>query len=292
MSTEATNSPAPVEASEAAAVEGASSVEGSAAPNADNASKEQLEALQEADPNAVVTVTINGEKHRITVADAIRNYSTGRASQQRFQEAAKLRKEAEAAQAQVKELLELAQSPEGFLAVMEYLNVDAKKLKSIIDKELSTPEDVKRIRDIERREKAIRDYEESKKKEAQEAKLAKAEAEARQKYLTDISTGLESVGLPKNERMVAAVAQVLIDASRAGEDLSVKDACEIVYDDLMELRKQAPATQQKQVNSTLSPAKETAAAPKTQKKQTKPKRRIHSANLTPEEYKKILDGEM
>lgn len=267
--------------------------------------------LTEADLDRYVTVTVDGEQRRIRARDALRDYTLRSASHKRMEEAARLRKETEAREAQARELLETIRDPAGLLAVAQHLGVNPKQLRELIEAEERTPEDVKRERALAAREKALAEREAAEKRAREEAAASAAEKRERAKYIESISKGLESAGLPKSQRMMSEVAKVLAAAFDAGDrSFTVEDAVQVVREEMTThsrallgelppeqlralLGDKLDAVRQQDIEKAKAHRNATrpkpnggrpaAAAP--------PKKRIHSSQLTPEQYSRLLNGE-
>lgn len=165
-------------------------------------------------------VTVDGEKLMLTRDELMKGFQLGAASHKRFQEAAKARKEAEAALSKIKEnpleaFIEAGGDQAAFRAIVEdYL------LKEIEYDKLSPEE--KELQDLRKYKEEQSAWRKSEEERKQQEILAQ-ETEMHQKQLSEqYSQVLEANGLPVSEKAIAFVAQAQLDAYNAGHDLPVE----------------------------------------------------------------------
>lgn len=291
--------------------------EGAPTPTAQDAASEIREGLEtgeltEADLDRFVTVTVDGEKRRIKARDALRDYTLRSAAHKRMEEAAKIRKEVEQREAQTRELLETIRDPAGLLAVAQHLGVSPKALRELIEADEKTPADVKRERELERRERALAEREAAERRARDQAAMQAAEQRERAKYLDSIGKGLEGAGLPKSQRLVAEVARVMMTALDAGDDgFTIEDAVQVVREEMTghtrallgdlppeKLREllgaeKIDAVRKADVERAAAHRNATRPKPNGGRKpaQGTPEKRRYSWQMTPEEYTRFLNGE-
>jgi len=206
------------------------------APTAQDAAQQIGEAMEsgelsEADLDRVVTVKVNGAPQRMKVRDVVSNYTLRAASHQKFEEANRIRKAAESEREQVKSLVQLLQDPDGMMAVAEQMGIPLRELKARIDRELATPDDVKRMRDIERRERALKERDEAEQAAKRKAREDAETRTARERYVADITSAATSAGLPKTPVVVRAMAQLMLAAQDAGAPITAAEAAESVREE-------------------------------------------------------------
>lgn len=283
-----------------------------AAPTAQDAAQ-QLGAMElsEADLDRVVTVKVDGQPQRLKVRDVLSEYSLRTTSHKRLEEAAKLRKEADSDKAQVKQLVELLRDPDGMVAVAEQMGISLAALRDRIERELSTPDDVKRMRSIEQREKAIEARERAEREAREKARM---DAETRQwveRERKEMTGAIEAAGLPKTPQVMGMIAKVKLAALDAGVTLTASEAAETVREELRALvggvvsasepdalrsllGDKLEAVRKSEVERAV--AGRNAALPAVSKKRTQPNPnpppRKLSALMSPEEYSRYLDEQM
>ncbi len=171
-------------------------------------------------------------------ADAQRYAQIGKAKEKRFEDATKLRKEADTIKARIKD------DPWGVLKEMgvDTRGLSEKHLLEFLEEETLSPE-AKEKRDLQKKLKA---YEEQEAKTKSDAEAAHNAAEVEKwavKLDLEVSSALESSSIPKSPGSVRRVAKVLYDALEAGEDMTAAEAVEIVeseyQDDINQLLKMA-----------------------------------------------------
>ena len=169
---------------------------------------------------------VNGKKKSVELDfdndEEVKKYlSKAMASDEKFEEAASIRKQAEQLVMMLKENpLALLRHPE--------LGLDVKQLATqILNDELDemqkSPEQ-KRIEELERNLKEREEAEKKLSEEKREAEMAKMQAEAYRQIDEDITTALETSDLPKSPYVVKRIADAMIEAVNLGyEDVRVTD---------------------------------------------------------------------
>lgn len=184
--------------------------------------KKQIEALKK------YKVKVDDKEVEVDENELLAGYQMRKASQKRFEEAARLKKEAEQKMEYIKK------NP---AKALEDLGFDVEKLASdyllerIEEKEL-TPEQ----RKLKEYEKKLRDYEEKERsiKEAQEREeAARLASKYEEDYSKKIKDALSTSGLPQTPYTIKRMAQIMIHALEEGYELSPQDAVGIVREDYL-----------------------------------------------------------
>jgi len=216
------------------------------------------------------------------------------ASEERFQEAAMTRKQAE-------QLIEtLRTNP---LAILKHpdLGLDIKKLaEQVLMEELEEADKSPEQKRIEELEKALKSREEREKAledEKREAEMSKMQQEAMQQLDEDISAAIATSNLPKSPYVIKRIADTMIEAVNMGyTDVTVKDIMPLVEEQVtseiqrlfeespdevfekivgkkkLDSYRKARVAKAKQPIETLKQIKETAKVP--EKKQEAPKQKF------------------
>lgn len=173
-------------------------------------------------------VKVDGEDLDVDEEELLRGYQLSKASQKRMSEAAQLRQQAE-------ELVKLAKTDPRKLLTHPSIGHDLKAfaeqiLAEHLEEALMDPKDKelrdtkKRLAEFESAQKAIKDAEDAKQRQA-----------LYEHYETDISnkiaSALDTSGLPKNESTVKRMAQYMKLAIDNGMDVQPADVVELVRND-------------------------------------------------------------
>lgn len=174
---------------------------------------------EEVDENALLTYA---QKHK--------------GSEKKFQEAAKMRKDAEARVEQVNALLEAIKSDPLSVLTDPALGVDVKALaQKVIEDELRELElspEQKRLRDTEKELNDIKKRYEEEKTQREQQRL-KAEEEAYYaKVETDLVDAIGASSLPKAPYVAKRVADIMVTAIEMGKDITAAKATEILENSL------------------------------------------------------------
>lgn len=184
-------------------------------PERENSSDEGEESAPE--DSDKYEVTVDGEKLMLTREELMKGFQLGAASHKRFQEAAKARKEAEAALSKIKEnpleaFIEAGGDQAAFRALVEdYLlkEIEYDKL-SPEEKELNDLRRYKEEQEIMRQQEAQRKQEE----------LSNQEAEMyRKQYMDQYTNALTDAGVPASEKAIQFIAKAQLDAMEAGYEM-------------------------------------------------------------------------
>lgn len=173
-----------------------------------------------------------------TDEDAVkREIQKARAANKRFEEAAKIRKEAEAKTSQAEQFYQMLKDPKMLRKVLSdpSIGVDVKKFaeeivwEHIQDSQL-TPEQ-REQREKEKRLKEYEDRETATKAEAEAKEKAASLARFEQSYESKILEALEIQGVPKKPEAVARMAQYLLKTVEDGYDLTPSELAAQVRSD-------------------------------------------------------------
>lgn len=187
--------------------------------------------LSDADLGRRVRVKVDGVEREVTLRDAMRDYELRAASHKRLEEAAKTRKEVEAERAQMRQLVELMRDPAGLLSLAQELGVSTQTLREHIEREAAIPEDQKRLREIERRERALKERDEAEKKAREKAQADAETKRWREQYARELSQAAEAAGM-KSPRVVQRMAQVMHSALESGVRMTAEEAAATVREEL------------------------------------------------------------
>jgi hypothetical protein len=192
---------------------------------------EEVELSEEDLLEQTVKVKINGEDAKVTVQEAVDNYQLGLAARSKFEQATKMRQQSE-------QFINLLSNKDTIWNVIQQLGHDPDTLAEeyIVERikvESMSPEE-KRAMEAERR------YEEMARKAKQledqqnEATLKSQQKEYAERIQADINEALDSVGLIKNKRTVAKVAQVLAQGLQNDMQLTPTQAARIAKKEITE----------------------------------------------------------
>lgn len=198
-------------------------------------SKAEKEAKREA--RRKYELTVNGKKKEVELdfdndEDVKRYLQKAMAADEKFQEAAMTRKQAEM-------LVEaLRTNPLGVLRHPE-LGLDIKELATKIlndelDEQLKTPEQ-KKLEELERKlaEKEAREKELEQK--TREAEMQRIQAETYKQLDDDITAALQNSNLPKSPYVLKRIADTMIEATELGHlDVRVQDIMPYVEQQILE----------------------------------------------------------
>ena len=160
----------------------------------------------ELDWSRTVTVTVDGQERRVPLSELRGNYELRRGSMARFEEAKRMRESAEAETKRLKEIAGALQDPAMAPHILRELGMKPEQLQAVRDAiaaELELPEDQRRARDLDRRQKELDERD-----RAYKQRLAREQAARDQKVFTDaFNSALDPHGLSgdKNAQRLMAV---------------------------------------------------------------------------------------
>lgn len=175
-------------------------------------------------------VKIGDLEEEVPDTELVAGYQLRKASAQKFEEAAKIRKEVET-------ILTKAKSDPW--ALIEYLggNPDEmaeQRLINRLQQEKLTPEQrelLQRQQELEQREARIREYEEQTRNQT----VSKLQQEQTQRMSTEIIAALESIEFPANEDFIAEMARIKAEALANDYDMPWVDAARAVEEHMAEI---------------------------------------------------------
>lgn len=175
-------------------------------------------------------VKIDGNEVDVDEDELLKGYQSTKSAQQRFNEAAMMRKQAE-------EFIKLAKADPKKLLTHPDIGLDLQAfanaiLQEQLEEQLLSPEE-KELRDTKRKlaefEAAQRQAEEAR----QQEELDKYTQMYEQQYTEKIIGALETSGLPKTEYTVKKIAEKMLIAAEHGFDVEPADVIEFVKNDYM-----------------------------------------------------------
>lgn len=174
-----------------------------------------------------VSVKVNGQDKKVSVAKMMQDYQLAEASNNRFQKASEIEK-------QHKSLMDsLKSDPAKVLKDMglDPLEFSQRQLEEFIKSQEMTPEQ-KELAEL-RRFKEQQDLTRQEQQQLQEQQAFEAQVEIhRQEYSTKIVESMDKHSLPRDPAVVSMVADYLYNASEKGIDLPVEVAARLVKEDL------------------------------------------------------------
>jgi hypothetical protein len=181
---------------------------------------------------AVKKLKVNGKEVEVPVEKLDAYAQLGLSSTEKFNEAKKLREEAE-------EILKVAKTEKSALKALEKAGYSRQEALAIVEEELRreyeemelSPEEKAR-----RAEKAeldrLRKEKEERERRLQEEAQSKEEAEYFAKIDAEVAEALETTDLPKEPILGKWVIQYMASFAEQGEDLSAKEAVKLVTADM------------------------------------------------------------
>jgi len=201
---------------------------------AGSAQRERLPADQTEQPPKPVEkrkVKVGDEELEVSADEAFKNYQLARASYKKMEEAAKVRKEAEAALTEVRGFIQGLKDPKNLWQLVQQLGHDPRHLSEAhlaeqIRIESLSPEE-RRLYD---REQRIRQQEEEYARREAEWRQKQLEEETprlREKFEREFKGALKSAGIPDSPRFIARMADLKsefgdLDANEAAGILAVE----------------------------------------------------------------------
>lgn len=184
---------------------------------------EGAESAEQPTPE-VRRIKVNGEEVEVTLQELEKGYGTMRAAQERFQEAARLRKEAEELKAQYAQNPFLSDDPQARRkAAEEFLAAELRK-------EMMSPEqrELEELKSYKQQQEELRKQQEEQQKQRQQQEMI---SQARQQLETDIVAALKESGLPTNANTMQRAAAYMYNAGNAGYQVKAADVMGLVKED-------------------------------------------------------------
>ncbi len=199
----------------------------------------------EANGAKFVTVTVDGEEMRMSLKDALQSVSRTKASQKRFEEAAKGRKEVEEQKARLKTFLEAAKDPQGLAELAKRLGMSKRQIleawaPELAAEEMMTPEErahheklskmTAKEREFAERERKIKERE-----DAIYAQQVEARSKIEAKRLSaEFDAALKAMKVPASPKWIARMADLMTEALNHGTDATPAYLAELVRDEFAE----------------------------------------------------------
>lgn len=182
---------------------------------------------------------VNGKEQEVTLDKLLVMAQKGTAADERFNEAAKLRKEAE-------EIVSTAKTEKSAIKTLMKAGYSKEEARSIVEAELRSeyewedlPEDEKRRRETEKELERYKKQEQEKKEAEERSKIEEEDREFAAQLEREMASALEGSWLPRNEIYGKAAFNYLAAAARRGYDLSPSDAVKLVESDFVETNRAA-----------------------------------------------------
>lgn len=174
-------------------------------------------------------VKIDDEELEVDQDEVVKGYQKAQASTKRFQEASRIKKEAEELREQ------MLQNP--FAALSD--KMDKKQLREMteqwlleqLNEDQLSPEQ-RRLRELEAKEKAWQEEREDRERKAAESKLQEDASRAAQEYEKQFVSALEARDLPKSFATIKKMAYHIRNAAQNNYELSVDEAADLVQDEV------------------------------------------------------------
>ena len=171
---------------------------------------------------------IDGNEQEFDESEVIRYAQLGKASDKRFQEASKMRKESEDLISLIKRdpraVLEDPRIGHNFRQLAEQF------LSEELQREMQTPEQRKNF-DNEKKLRQFEDERKSQQQEVESQQQAKLQEHYANEYTQTITTALSTSGVPKTPRTVKRMAELMSQSLQHGIDLKPQDLAKIVKED-------------------------------------------------------------
>ena len=212
---------------------GSISSEGSAPETAVNEAEitELEQSIQEAPAPKKYKVKIDGQDLEVAEDELLQGYQTNKAAQQRFNEAARMRKQAE-------EFVRIAKTDPKRLLSHPDIGVDMLAfardiLAEQMEEEMLSPQE----KELRNREKRLEEFERQQRNQEEALRASEVEKYTKQyeeEYSNGIVEALQISGLPKSPKTVAAIAKKMKEAMEAGFDVKPVDVVRFVKRDYIE----------------------------------------------------------
>lgn len=179
-------------------------------------------------PKKMFKVKVNGQEMEVDEQELLTGYQTRKSADEKFREASMSKKQAE-------EFVNLLRTNPLKVLNNPNLGIDMKKLAedyliAQMEEESLSPEQ----RELKEAKSKLQSFEEEKKRiESEKEEAAKAELRQRhtESYTKDITSALETSGLPRTEHTVKRMAYYMHQALKRGYDLSASDVADLVKQD-------------------------------------------------------------
>lgn len=175
-------------------------------------------------------VTIDGSESEVDESELIKGYQRARAANQRFEEAAKLRRQADQLLQTLKtDPLSILTNPN--LGV-NFDEIAEKHLLAKLENEMLSPEE-RKAREVQRELEQYKRAEAERAEQEQARQFEVAKSQARANYERQFVEVLEKTGLPRTGETVARMARYLSEGLRAGAEPDLYDVAQLVREDML-----------------------------------------------------------
>lgn len=191
-------------------------------------SEDQKEEVRQLFAEGHEVIKIDGVEYKVTPEEAIKNFQLKSASNKRFEEGAKMRKQAE----QLVELLrtnpvEALRHINGNESVLEMAN---KIVYDNLEKEMMTPEERQKV-DLEQQVRQLQDNKNQLEQEKQEREHLAMVENLREDYEQKITSALQETGLAKTRWSVGRMATLISSAANNGYKVDLNVIAGLVKED-------------------------------------------------------------
>jgi hypothetical protein len=175
-------------------------------------------------------VKINGNEQEVDEQELLAGYSTRKAADEKFREAAMTRKQAE-------EFISLLKTDPLKVLNNPNLGINFKELaeKFLVEQyedDMLDPRD-RELREAKRQLAEIEEQKKEQQKQQEEAQATELRERYTNDYVKNITDALSTSGLPKTEHTVKRMAYYMAEGLKRGMDLQAKDVISLVKDDYM-----------------------------------------------------------
>lgn len=180
-------------------------------------------------------VKINGAEQEVSEKELLEGYQTRKAADEKFREAAMTRKQAE-------DFINLLKQDPAKVLTDPRIGVDARKwaeefLLKQLEEEMLDPKE-KELRKYKQQLEQLQAAEKQQKEAQEAARNAELTAKYTEEYTKDITSALETSGLPKNEATVRRMAHYMRQALSKGLEITAKEAVQLVKEEYTSEQKQ------------------------------------------------------
>lgn len=174
-------------------------------------------------------VKIDDEELEIDEDELISGYQKAKASTKRFQEAARLKKEAEELASKLQE--NPFEALKGKMDPKQLRDLTEKWLISQLEDEQLSPEE-KELRDLRKQKEEWERQQEEVKKKAEEEQLSVKTQQQIERYNKEFVAAMEKHSIPKSYAAIKRMAYLVKEAAEQGYDMDTETAAEIVNEEL------------------------------------------------------------
>jgi hypothetical protein len=208
------------------------STQGEAASNIDASAPKKAEPKAEPELHEV---QINGKTKKLTLQQIKNLASMSDAAQERFEEAARIRKEHESFKQAAGKNMVQALRDQGFSNEQIREQMEAWYMEQFIEPETLTPEQ-RKIKEYEMQLKKYQEAEEAKRKEQEDLQLNELTSKQTDYVSSQIIEAMEKAGLPKLGSTASRIAFYMLQSNRNGWEAPLDVIVQHVKDEQQQLR--------------------------------------------------------